>query len=314
MAVKVDISRVCTIIRNGGGATLQSLIDRVFIGVQRLNTAIDLELSGVDCKYKINYNSGMRNYNKRKRAFTLAEVLITLGIIGVVAALTIPTLITNYQKKVFKTQLLKKYAEVSQSVLFAKNQTNVNFKSYCTKYDGSSYYNETECKAMFDTYFKVVGTCNYKDDVLTYNKQTSAYVDSGVWTKPSKLLSDGSCYDIRVNSGKLGFTFDINGPEKGPNALGHDLFSFYMDQNDYLQPIKQSATYSDDEIQSAIEDFENKYTGLELAACKASAEQKGAPCNKNSKQLGNGLGCSWFALHDVCPDDSTQGYWDCLPK
>ena len=33
------------------------------------------------------------------KAFTLAEILITLGIIGVVAAMTIPTLITNYQKK-----------------------------------------------------------------------------------------------------------------------------------------------------------------------------------------------------------------------
>lgn len=34
-----------------------------------------------------------------KRAFTLVEVLITLGIIGVVAALTLPALIENYQKK-----------------------------------------------------------------------------------------------------------------------------------------------------------------------------------------------------------------------
>ena len=34
----------------------------------------------------------------KKRAFTLAEVLITLGIIGIVAALTMPTLIGNYQK------------------------------------------------------------------------------------------------------------------------------------------------------------------------------------------------------------------------
>lgn len=37
-----------------------------------------------------------------KKAFTLAEVLITLGIIGVVAAITLPTLIANYQKKSFR--------------------------------------------------------------------------------------------------------------------------------------------------------------------------------------------------------------------
>ena len=49
-----------------------------------------------------------RTYSPHKFfAFTLAEVLITLGIIGVVAALTIPTLISNHQKKVYVTQLKK---------------------------------------------------------------------------------------------------------------------------------------------------------------------------------------------------------------
>ena len=45
--------------------------------------------------------------SKIKFAFTLAEVLITLGIIGVVAAITLPTLIKNYQKHVYVTQLKK---------------------------------------------------------------------------------------------------------------------------------------------------------------------------------------------------------------
>ena len=39
---------------------------------------------------------------KTKFGFTLAEVLITLGIIGVVAALTLPSLVTNYQKQIKK--------------------------------------------------------------------------------------------------------------------------------------------------------------------------------------------------------------------
>ena len=42
---------------------------------------------------------------KSKKAFTLAEVLITLGIIGVVVAMTMPTLINNYQKKLAVTRL-----------------------------------------------------------------------------------------------------------------------------------------------------------------------------------------------------------------
>ena len=50
--------------------------------------------------------------SSKKAAFTLAEVLITLGIIGIVAAMTIPTLVSNYQKKVLKTQFTKKYAEI----------------------------------------------------------------------------------------------------------------------------------------------------------------------------------------------------------
>lgn len=48
------------------------------------------------------------NSNKEP-AFTIAEVLITLGIIGVVAALTIPPLITNYKARKLHTQFLKSY-------------------------------------------------------------------------------------------------------------------------------------------------------------------------------------------------------------
>lgn len=45
-----------------------------------------------------------------KKGFTLSEVLITLGIIGIVAAITLPTLITNYQKKTTATRVKKAYA------------------------------------------------------------------------------------------------------------------------------------------------------------------------------------------------------------
>ncbi len=54
----------------------------------------------------------MRNH----KAFTLAEVLITLGIIGVVAALTIPTLISGYRKRVIETKLTKFYATMNQAI------------------------------------------------------------------------------------------------------------------------------------------------------------------------------------------------------
>src|SRR5574344_1469040 len=57
---------------------------------------------------------------KKSIAFTLAEVLIVLGIIGVVAALTIPTLINNYEKQATVTRLKKVYAELTESLRLAE--------------------------------------------------------------------------------------------------------------------------------------------------------------------------------------------------
>lgn len=58
--------------------------------------------------------------NSRKIAFTLAEVLITLGIIGVVAALTLPTLIQNHRKQVVETRLKHFYSIVNQAVTLSE--------------------------------------------------------------------------------------------------------------------------------------------------------------------------------------------------
>ena len=51
-----------------------------------------------------------------KKAFTLAEVLITLGIIGIVAAMTLPTLIQDYKKKVVETRLAHFYTVINQAI------------------------------------------------------------------------------------------------------------------------------------------------------------------------------------------------------
>ena len=57
---------------------------------------------------------------KKLNGFTLAEVLITLGVIGVVSALTMPALIKKYQQHVTVTQLKKAYTELNQAVKFAE--------------------------------------------------------------------------------------------------------------------------------------------------------------------------------------------------
>ena len=64
-----------------------------------------------------------KNSNAQRRvAFTLAEVLITLGIIGVVAAMTLPTLIQKYQNKVVETKLAKFYTTINQAIKLAEVQ------------------------------------------------------------------------------------------------------------------------------------------------------------------------------------------------
>ena len=51
-----------------------------------------------------------------KKAFTLAEILITLGIIGVVAAMTIPTLVANYRTKALKSGFKKSYSDTGSKL------------------------------------------------------------------------------------------------------------------------------------------------------------------------------------------------------
>ena len=57
---------------------------------------------------------------KKQVAFTLAEVLITLGIIGVVAALTMPSLIANHTKSVVEARLEKFYSSMNQAIRMAE--------------------------------------------------------------------------------------------------------------------------------------------------------------------------------------------------
>ena len=76
-----------------------------------------------------------------KRGFTLAEVLITLGIIGIVAALTIPTLISKYQERVTITRLKESYSMLAQAYQFAvnKNGSPTSWKFGTRMYDAVSH-------------------------------------------------------------------------------------------------------------------------------------------------------------------------------
>jgi len=73
----------------------------------------------------------------RKQGFTLAEVLITLGIIGVVAAMTLPTLIQKHQKRVLEKQFIKAYSLISQAA--KKAEADLGFAPECYYWNKNPY-------------------------------------------------------------------------------------------------------------------------------------------------------------------------------
>ena len=78
---------------------------------------------------------------KITNGFTLAEILITLGIIGVVAAITLPSIISNYKKQVIKMGFKKAYSVISQAYNLAFTDlgypTNCHYEDYGEGFQGS---------------------------------------------------------------------------------------------------------------------------------------------------------------------------------
>lgn len=165
---------------------------------------------------------------KAKFGFTLAEVLITLGIIGVVAAITIPNLIANQQKKAIVSQLMEAQSILNQAV-----------KSYAadTDEEGSSEFDTTLSpqefgEKYFKPYLKIARICTRIEDGCWKTGDFNGYYDLA----GHKMTNVP--YSIVLNNGMvLGFSkidgtnlvsifVDVNGQSKR-NVLGKDVFSFY---------------------------------------------------------------------------------------
>ena len=103
--------------------------------------------------------------DKKKAAFTLAEVLITLGIIGIVAAMTMPMLIAKYQKLVVETKLQVFYAQINDAFRRAHADYDGTFDDWVIKDKNYSY---NEIKAFLETYllpyvkYTKIKQCNNK--------------------------------------------------------------------------------------------------------------------------------------------------------
>ena len=239
----------------------------------------------------------------KRVAFTLAEVLITLGIIGVVASLTLPSVINKYRAFVLEQQFKKSYSNLSQTIIDMKRDSGLeHLRDNYVRYDTNSGYDSTLVKAFydsFDSHIAPVDKLKKLYSVTNYSGTgTSATNYGNDWPRALFVLADGSSVGRQVNNGCLRFWIDTNGPYKKPNRYGFDIFELRVcDSTDALKPVKA---------------YKNNYTDEEL-----EKEQfpyiAGAPCTKNSKQLLNGIGCSWYALNNINPDDNSKKYWDSLP-
>lgn len=173
-----------------------------------------------------------RGTNNVLIGFTLAEVLITLGIIGVVAAMTLPTLITKYQKNQTVNQLKKAYSEINQAIRLAESEHGLidswDFADFATSEDRAKYFSEN----YLFPHIKVIKKCQpvssecWADNL--YNLD-GVRVSAGNGDVAFVTPSGYSVFYWLHQVGNGGwFWIDINGPSKRPNTLGRDIFPFIM--------------------------------------------------------------------------------------
>ncbi|MDR1326963.1 MAG: type II secretion system GspH family protein [Heliobacteriaceae bacterium] len=171
-----------------------------------------------------------------KYAFTLAEVLITLGIIGVAAALTMPSLIAKYEEKAAVTALKKFSSTFGQLFIKRNYETGEDFRLVLSQYGTT---NNDALEEWFNLNLKP-----YLNVVKQGQVGTVVYSQCPVGGGFAFFLSDGMCAGIDdysktqsvnefgVNTDDddsvLGLFVDINGMKR-PNKYGRDRFMFVYD-------------------------------------------------------------------------------------
>lgn len=179
-----------------------------------------------------------------KKGFTLSEILITLTIVGVVAALTVPAVMKNYRNKMYTAALQKTYNQLSDATIAIMNDEHVDDfyetrARSCVKSDG----NIGNCTEGL-TYF----LNNYLEPIRKDCGKGGKLCIGGLSSDSYKTLSGknagtvGDKYCIQTAKGAticgsfnrgntcMSLAVDVNGAE-GPNVTGRDLFSMDV-QND----------------------------------------------------------------------------------
>lgn len=174
-----------------------------------------------------------------KTGFTLAEVLITLGVIGIVAAMTMPSIIANYQKQEATAKVKKVYTILNQAMKHSEVD-NEAYENWDAAFDmgANDYFNK-----YWQPYLQIMKKCStYQEcgyssitpwvsqngttntlNVVNTSLRTSAYLPDGILILISATLGDATVKDENIY-------IDINGPKK-PNKAGKDYFIFIRTKN-----------------------------------------------------------------------------------
>ena len=160
----------------------------------------------------------------KNRAFTLAEVLITLGIIGVVAAMTIPSLMTTFQKRETVSKLKSTYSIISQAIKLSEND-NGELENWDYTLDANQWVD-----TYLKNYMKMMTVNGYQLKMYKWKNLDGSDINN--WTPAKYALMNGVYVSIFVNQMSdagnfvkqgVWFFIDLNG-NSGPNRMGRDLF------------------------------------------------------------------------------------------
>ena len=186
-------------------------------------------------KVNLWHNSDMHHHKEtesivtRRQGFTLAEVLITLGIIGVVAAMTLPSLIAKYQERELVTRAKRTYSVV-MNALNAYNTDNQSLGDYSILMDASK--TNDEILAEFSKYLNNVMLCKQSGKQkckLPYTVKYAKPQNNGsgknggfsMWSE-AMLLNDGAILALRretANSGSCFYNWESINTDSNGNYI-----------------------------------------------------------------------------------------------
>lgn len=204
----------------------------------------------------------MESNFKNKLAFTLAEVLLTLAIVGIVAALTIPALLSNVNNSENIATYKKLYSTFNSVFLRMTSETGGLFaKSW--GYTGHTFNEGTKIISVFCEHLSCQKQCTGGDSIsegcfnsnIKYPSGTAAPlsdINADSSHEFGAILNNGSSFTLMThtdtpdctNSDGCGtLIIDTNGPGKGPNTVSKDIFAFCI-LNNKISPHSSSDCYS----------------------------------------------------------------------